>query len=150
MADAMVETVKLTVRRIADLQRALNSLDAVRQGKDEIVPLEFSGATRARLMASAMTVAQVMAVHDATERALAKQFGVYADMPKNAETAITMDDYRRAVEEALDEEREIDIVKIKLDALLNKPGDGKTVRMNLVPQSVINKLAPILLHDEDV
>jgi hypothetical protein len=143
----MSATVAFTVRTVLDLSRALNSLDAVKVGKDEIVALEFTGATRAKIMANVVAMDPIKLAHEATDRALAKQHGVFAGMGDSPENFAKADAYRRAVEEALDFLREISIERIHLSALLNRPGDGKTIKLNPVPQSLLNRLAPILEFD---
>jgi len=137
----------LTVRALLGLHRAFNSLDAVRSGKDEIVILEFSGSTRAKIMANFAELEAIKEIHDATDRALAKQHGVVAGMDENAENGARLDAYRRALIDAANETREVHLHRIALSALLNKPGDGKTIRLNPVPQSVLNLLTPILDYD---
>lgn len=145
----MSTAIKLTVRQCLEIHRALNSLDAVRSGKDELIAMEFTGVIRAKLMANAQALEPIRFAHEATDRALAKQHGVYQGIEESPENARKVDAYKRAVEDALDLEVEVQMHRIALTALLNRPGDGKTIRTNPVPQSLLNKLAPILDFNPD-
>ena len=144
----MSDTITLPVRRILELYRALNSLDAVKQGHDEIVPLEFSGLVRAKIVANCVTLDPLVRAHETTDRLLSKQHGVIVDQKGDTpDSAQAMDAYLRSVHEALDLQRDVALERIRLVDILRRPGDPKNQKLNPVPQSVINRLAPILDFD---
>jgi hypothetical protein len=145
----MSTAIELTVRQFLEIYRALNSLDAVRSGKDELIALEFTGVTRAKLMANSQALEPMRLAHEAADRALAAQHGVHQGMGESPENASKVDAYKRAVEDALDLKCEVGLHRIALTALLNRLGDGKTIRTNPVPQSLLNRLAPILDFNAD-
>jgi hypothetical protein len=147
----VAQELTLTNRQLLALRSGLNSLDAIKNGKDgEFIPLEFESVIRNRLMRAEAVVASAALVYDKTDRKLAEEAGVFDGMDRNDANGRKMDAYKRKIEAVLDEEvKLVGIVRIKLHELLHKPlgHDQKPndrARLNPIPQSVLYKLAPII------
>jgi hypothetical protein len=146
----VAEKLNITNRQLLDLRRGLNSLDAVKAGKDgEVIPLEFEIKTRARLMTNAVRFEPHALAYDKLDRAIALEAGVYEGMEKTAANGQRLDVYRRKIEELLDQPVEVDgVLFVRMSDLLSRPpgADGKRAT-NPVPQSVLIKLAPIITEE---
>ncbi len=143
----MSDPFTITNRQLLELEIGLRQLDAVREGKDQVVALVFDPKTIYRLMKNSVVVEREKVGFDRADRAAAKTAGYFAGMQANEANARKADDYQRARAELLDQEVELTgILKIKLESLLTRPIEDPKVKpkLNAVPQSVINRLAPIL------
>lgn len=147
----MPESLKITYRELLALHTGLNGLDGARSGKEEITPFEFDIATRLLLLRASADIMRQKVVFDILDRKTAEECGVYDGMEKTDANAKKLDAYQRKVEEAKDQSTDISVEKIALSALLNKPltddekRRGASPRQNPIPQSVINRLFPILI-----
>lgn len=151
----MAEKLTLPMRKVLELRRGLNSLDAVKAGKEgEVVPLDFDPKTRYRLMKNAAIVEREALIFDKMDRGFAEQSGAYDGMEKNDANAAKMDAYKRKLEEALDQNVDLDgLLFVRMEDLLFRPlpSDAKPTdkrKSNPVPQSVLHKLMPIIVEED--
>lgn len=150
----MSETLNLPLRDWLRINEALNCLDASKRGTDEIVPFEFSAEVSWRLAKNACILERLKTTFGKRMRQIAAQSGLkpgesisvgggeVPDMERLGRFAKFQD----LVEEAKDVEEEVSgLLFVTLDELLTKPAgpDGKVGR-NPIPQSVRNKLVPII------
>jgi hypothetical protein len=145
-------TVTLTKRRLKDLLVGLMSLDAVRSSKDEIAGFEFSRQTHSALAEIYVGAERALQAFNVFDRACQKRHGVYDGMPTTSENVEKLAAYTAEIEEEKDTTVDLgDFQRIKLSALLTAPArDGdKKPRTNAIPQSVLNRLWPIIDDDSD-
>ncbi len=150
----MAEPIDITIRDLLILRRGLNSLDAVKSGKEgEIELLEFGPLTRRKLMRASMAVETEARLHEQWERDTQKKFGVYHGMAVNDANAKLIDEYKRVEAEALGESVTLaGVTRIKLDDLCYKPlalnaKAGDKPVLNPIQQSVLHALWPIIEED---
>ncbi len=156
MARAMAETLKLPLRDVLTLCEALSSLDGSRQGKDEINIFEFEPKVSWALAKNAGIVAPHKVAFEKACRQQAKQARVAPGESIKAGEEVPLEKRERfdqlteAIETLKDEPTELSgILFLKLADLRNKPKDKDgDVGRNAIPQSVINKLAPLIREDE--
>lgn len=161
----MADSVTLTRRRLLEVSQGQKQLDAIRENDKEFIQLQFDSKVAYRLMRTSVVVEREKALFDKLDRMAAQEAGFYEHMqviPSNDAgpeeramcdaNARKADAYQRARAELLDEEVTIDgVMLVSVKQLLERPEEDRKTksRRNPVPQSVINKLAPIL-QEEDV
>jgi hypothetical protein len=144
---------RLNKRRLKDLLVGLMSLDGVRTGKDELVAFEFSRGTHSTLAEVYVAVERALMAFNVFDRACQKRHGVYDGMPTTSENAAKLAAYTDEIEAEKDAEVKLpDFPRIKLSELLTRPaapGDrpGRAPANNPIPQSVLNRLWPIIDDD---
>lgn len=144
----MAEAVTVTFRQLLEMERALAQLDAIRESEKEFVPIQFDTKTSYRLMRNAEAVAKERARFDKLDREAAKSAGFVEGMAANDENAKKCDDYQHRRGALLDNEIKVELVRLKIEELLNRPEEYKKSKRNPVPQSVLNRLAPMIEEGE--
>lgn len=149
----MAESLKITARRLLELDRGLKQLDAIREDDKKVIALEFDAKTAYRLMRTGIAVEREVAVFARLDRQAAKDAGFFEGMAVSEENAKKADAYNRARADLLDQEIELEgAMLVSMDDLLNRPTeDPKTKKplRNPVPMSVIARLAPIIQEESE-
>lgn len=150
----MAEKLKMTVKQLLDLRAGLNSLDAVRTVREghevEVTPFDFDTKTRYALMKNAQAVEREAFLIDKLDQAVLNELGVYDQMPKTPESAQKVAQVNARISASRQMEIEVDgLFMLNLSALLYRPvGEDKKLKTNVIPQSAINRLAPIIIAEE--
>lgn len=153
----MGDTLKITNRALVKLDEALYCLDASRTGKDEVVPFVFSPKVSWALAKNAVLVERAKLAFDKAVRAQAKTLKIAPGESIKAGEEVSPEKRERfaaftdAIEELRDQEVEISgLIYIKLEDLIEQPaaGDAKA-KQNTIPQSVRNKLVPIIVDPKE-
>ncbi len=151
------EVISLTFRQLLELSTGLKQLDATKEGEKDIVPLAFDFTTSYRLMRNSQIVERERAIFEKMDRDAAKAAGFFEGMAaKNAdgspheENARKADDYLRRRAALLDGEVKLEgIMLVSVEQLFSRPEEFRKSKRNAVPQSVLNRLAPILTVEEE-
>lgn len=162
LAKAVAETVTVTRRQLIELSQGLKQLDFIRENEKELVPLQFDQKVSYRLMRSSVVIERERALFDKLDRTAAKDAGFYEHMQvipsKDAgpaeraacdENARKADAYQQKRADLLDEEVKLEgVMLVTVEQLLVRPEEFKKSKRNPVPQSVLNRLAPIVEEEE--
>jgi hypothetical protein len=146
----MAEPVKLTRRQLLELSQGLKQLDAIRENEKDLVPLQFDSKVSYRLMRTSAAVEREKALFEKLDRQAAKDAGFFEGLAANEENAKKADAYHHKRADLLDEEVSLEgVMLVSVDQLLIRPEDFKKSKRNPVPQSVLNRLAPILEEQDE-
>lgn len=153
---AMAESIDLTRRQLLELSHGLKQLDAIRESEKDVVPLMFDAKVSYRLMRTAEAVEKEKARFEKLDRLAARDAGFFEGMAaKNAdgspheENAKKADAYQHKRAELLDEVVTLEgIFRVSVEQLLSRPEEFRKSKRNPVPQSVLNRLAPMLEEGE--
>lgn len=144
----MASKLTITNRDLLKLQVGLNSLDAVKTGKeDEIRLFEFSRKVKWNLTKNTIIVNRAKEAYDLLERQTEKKNGVFKGMKMTDETAKKVAEHVAEMEDYKDQEIDLEgILLIKLSDLLARPllDDKKPRPDNEIPQSTLTQLVPII------
>lgn len=150
LAETVGDTITLTRRQLLELSQGLKQLDAIRENEKDLVPLAFDTKVSYRLMRSSVVVEREKALFDKLDRQAAKDAGFFEGMAANDESAKKADEYNRRRADILDEEVKIEgVMLVSVEQLLSRPEEFKKSKRNPVPQSVLNRLAPILEEESE-
>lgn len=146
----MAEALKLRYRDLLRLHSALNSLDGIRTGKEELVVFEFSTNVKWNISKNTVILNRAREEYDHRERHAMKEHGVFDGMDKNSANMMKLAAWNEEMEEHKD--REVELLGVLLfsraDLLTRPPGEDRKPRPdNPIPNSVLTGLAP-LLKDE--
>lgn len=139
--------LKVINRQMLALDRSLNQLDAVREGRDQILGFEFVTDVKWRLAQASVAVENAKAVYDRAVRQEAKRLGVFEGMPVNPETGMKADAFQEFVAELGDKEVVIpNMPRFTLAELLTRPADPdpKARKTNPIQHSTLRGLMPII------
>lgn len=139
-------------RDLLRLHEALNSLDGVREGKDNLIQFDFKMSVSWALTVNATLVEQAKVAFDRQVRKLAKDCGITPGETITRGEAVSPDKAARfqrlndAIEELKDEQTEVNgLVQLRLEDILFRPASGdRKEGINPLPQSVRNGLVPII------
>lgn len=139
--------LEVTNQKLLQLHRGLNSLDAVREGRDEMIGFEFTRDVKWRLTVAAVLVDNAREAFDRVDRETAKKSGTYDGMERSDENGKKKAAYDEAMQSVLDQKVTIpDMPRFTLAELLDRPPceDKKARKINPIAQSTLKNLAPII------
>lgn len=143
----MAEVLHITVRQLIALHKGLNSLDAIKEGRDELIGFQFDKKIAWNLTKNAVLVERAMEAYQKRERASMKTHSIVEGMKMDDKAALAVGKHNEEMEVAKDDTVDIPgIIYVKLDELLNRPtGDDRNARKtNPIALSVLKNLAPII------
>jgi hypothetical protein len=143
----MAEIV-LPFRVLIELERGLAQLDAVREGEKELNPICFETAVSYTLLRNAEAIAKEIALFNKLDRDAAAALKFFDGMPVTPENSAIAAAYQSKRAELLDTEAKVELTRVKLDDLLKRPEEIKKSKRNPIPQSVLNRLAPMIEERE--
>lgn len=147
MREGMAE-IALPFRVVIELERGLAQLDAVRESEKELNPIVFEPAVNYMLLRNAEAITKEIARFNKLDRDAAHEVKFFDGMEATPANSIIAAAYQRKRAELLDTEAKFDLTRIKLDDLLKRPEEIKKSKRNPIPQSVLNRLAPMIEERE--
>jgi hypothetical protein len=143
----MGSTLKMSVRSAVKVAEGLDQLDGAKtDGKDGVVMFRFSPKISFNLSKNAVLFEREKIAFEKTQRRLAREAGVVLGEEITDKNRAAIFAFHEALEAAKDADTEISgVLCLRLADLLDQPVSEKK---NPIPQSVLNKLVPIIQEDE--
>jgi len=137
-------------RTLLKLHQALNSLDAIKSGSDQIINFHYDTATKLAIVHNIIAIDRMREVLDRTVSQSLKANKITEGMEKTPQNNEAMAKHLLLLEEIQDADADLSGLRpLKIASLLNQPkcGDKDCVKQNNIPNSVLAMLSPILEED---
>jgi hypothetical protein len=137
-------------RTLLKLHQALNSLDAIKSGSDQIINFHYDTATKLAIVHNIIAIDRMREVLDRAVSDSLKANKITDGMEKTEKNSEAMAKHLLFMEDIQNADADLTGLRpLKIASLLNQPkcNEKDCAKQNNIPNSVLAALAPILEED---